>query len=69
MKLNCPLTDVEIKNNQKLVDWLMKIVLDGHLEKPVNQMKMEIKHLLVLFDENGEYDHDFYNKMMQCLQD
>lgn len=69
MKLNCPLTEVEIKNNQKLVDWLMKIVYSWHLEKNVLQMKMEIKHLLVLFDENGEYDHDFYNKMMQCLQD
>jgi len=69
MKLNCPLTEVEIKNNQKLVDWLMKIVYSWHLEKNVIQMKMEIKHLLVLFDENGEYDHDFYNKMAWCLQD
>lgn len=70
MKLNHPLNEVEIKNNQKLIDWLMKIVLDWHLEKPVNQIKIEIKHLLVLFDENGEYDYDFYNKMIVwCLHD
>lgn len=62
------LTQQEIGDNQKLIDGLMKIVYDGHLEKSVKVLSLEIKHLLVEFDENGEYDQDFVNKMNLSLK-
>lgn len=54
------LTDAEVKDNQVLVSWIMKVIDEWFLEKKSSQLVLELRKALTSYDQEWKKD-DFYN--------